>query len=121
MKNWIRATHNFCNETREWIYRGDRGQDKHELWNSDEVRSKLETKMFKYSLGVHALRRDQWMSLDWIVDETIKAYLGGADDRPMEFEKFIQNTPDYIQIIKSDVLKQLKYLVSIGMVEEREM
>lgn len=120
MKEYIRSTHNFCNKTRTWIYRGDRGQDKYELWNSDEVKAKIETQMYKYSIGVHALKSEQWMSLDWIVDETIKAFRGGADDKPDAFELFIQNNVDYVQIIKSDILKELKYLVSIGMVEERD-
>ena len=34
MKEYIRTTHNFDNKTREWEFRGDKGQDKFGIWTS---------------------------------------------------------------------------------------
>jgi hypothetical protein len=118
MKEYIRTTHNFDNNTRRWVYRGERGMDKYELWNSPEIRDKCtwrDTYPF-YSLGVHALKDYQWMGIEWIVDETIKEYKGDAAGNKTEFEKFINETLNYREIIKRDILEELDFLISIDMV-----
>lgn len=118
---YIRSTHRFDNETREWIYRGDRGEDKHEEWNTTEVRERTAFRKHPfYSFGVHALKSDQWMDIDWIINETIQMYNGDAAGNMSEFKRFIENTPSYKDIIKGDVLEELEYLISIGMVMEKE-
>jgi len=121
---YIRATHRFDNNTRTWIYRGDRGEDMFEKWNTTEViiqtTSRPKDKTPFYSFGAHALRNDMWMDLDWIVEETIKMYCGDAAGNSDEFKRFMENTPSHRDIIKKDVLDELEYLISIGMVMKRE-
>lgn len=119
---YIRATHRFDNLKREWVYRGDGGEEKFEEWISDEVQHKTICKPADgsfHGFGVHALRDDQWMDVEWIVDETINMYKGCASDRTREFKKFIEE-PNNREILKNNILEELEYLVSIGMVMKRE-
>lgn len=121
-KEYIRATHNFDNKTREWTYRGDRGEEKFEEWHTPEV---LEGTCFKdkdtkWSLGVHALKRDQWMGIDWIIMETIDAFRGDAGDNYREFEQFMKNNPNYKEIIQQHIENELKFLIELDMVQVRE-
>jgi hypothetical protein len=120
-KEYIRSTHKFDNETREWIYRGDRGEDKYEEWNAVDVNHRVITKNIN-SFGVHALKRDQWMDMEWIIDETIRMYIGGASDRTREFRELMDDTPEkeFRDILRKDILEELEYLISIGMVMVRE-
>lgn len=118
---YIRSTHRFDNCLREWIYRGDRGEDKHVEWNTPEI---IQNTVFRrrspfYSFGVHALKDDRWMGMDWVVDETIKMYIEGASDRTLEFKEFMDTNPNYRDIVRRDVLEELEYLVSVGMVMKR--
>lgn len=117
MKEYIRTTHNFDNNSRTWIYRGSQGEDKHEQWSSHEVCNR--NTPFYYSLGVHTLNSGWWMSLDWIVSETITAFDQGASDGTEEFKEFVKTNPDYRKIIEKDVIGELEYLVSIDMVRVR--
>jgi hypothetical protein len=118
-KEYIRTTHNFDNETREWIGRDGRGQDKHKEWNDLDVIDSIPRS--KWSFGVHALSRDHWMGIEWIIDETIKMFKGHASDYTKEFEEFIKNTPNYRDIIKKDIEEELVYLVKIDMVRVKEI
>ena len=121
---YIRATHRFDNVTREWIYRGDSGEDNFEEWNTPEVNKSTtfrpKEKCPFYSFGVHALRRDQWMDISWIVDETINMYIGDAAGNTRKFKKWVESTPNHRDIIEKDVLEELEHLISIGMVIKRE-
>jgi hypothetical protein len=122
-KEYIRTTHNFDNDTREWTFRGDRGEEKYKEWNDPEVLKKITFRPSYppfWSMGVHALKDDRWMGIEWIVDETIKMYKGGAYDRPDLFEKFIEENKDHREIIKEMVLEELEYLIKLDMVRERE-
>jgi hypothetical protein len=56
------------------------------------------------------------MGIEWIVDETIKEYKGDAAGNKTEFEKFINETLNYREIIKRDILEELDFLISIDMV-----
>lgn len=126
MKEYIRTTHNFNNETREWEFRGDKGNDKHGIWdykNNDEKLKLLRKETgHLYSMGVHALERNYWMTIDQIVTETIKMYRGGAVDWSIEkeFIKFVAENENYKEIIKSDILKELEYLIELDEVRVRE-
>lgn len=126
MKEYIRTTHNFNNETREWEFRGDKGNDKHGIWSfsiSDEQIKRLEKENgHLYSMGVHALSRDYWMSIESIVNDTIKMYLTGAVDWSIqeEFELFMSKNLNYKEIVKSDILKELDILISLDEVRVRE-
>ena len=121
---YIRTTHRFDNLTREWIYRGDIGEDKFEEWNTTEVNVtttfRLKEKCPFYSFGAHALRRDRWMDIELIIDQTINMYRGDAAGNTREFKKWTESTPNHRDIIKKDVLEELEYLVSIGMVMKKE-
>jgi hypothetical protein len=122
MKEYIRATHNFDNITREWTYRGDRGQEKFDEWSNPETRGKTVFKEedTKWSLGVHALRRDEWMSMDWIIWETIRAFKGDAGGNYREFEKFLADNPDHQKIIQQHIENEFKILIPLDMVQVRE-
>lgn len=83
MKEYIRTTHNFNNTTRTWEYRGNKGEDKYEVWNLPETREKIDKILFKplttprnWSIGVHALRLDRWMDMKWILWETTNLLRG---------------------------------------------
>jgi|SRR5579862_454639 len=117
-KEYIRTTHNFNNETREWIFRGDRGQDKYGAWDYERLRILGPI----WSFGVHALKRDGWRRMDWIVEETIKMYLGGAACPSIEkkFKEFINSTPDYKAIIEQHILKEFEILIKEDQVRVRE-
>jgi hypothetical protein len=123
-KEYIRATHNFDNNTREWTYRGDRGEEKFEQWRDPALHEALTIRPIspkQWSLGVHALKRDMWMSMDWIVNETIGMYKGGADDNPQGFEQFLKDHPtDHRDIIEQHILEEFKLLIELDMVRERE-
>jgi hypothetical protein len=125
MKEYIRSTHNFDNNTREWTYRGDRGQDKFDQWRDPNYFESLAWRPFspkKWSLGVHALKRDTWMTMNWIIDETIGMYKGGADDHPEEFERFLRNHPnDHRDEIEQHILEEFKLLIELDMVRERDV
>src|ERR1035437_4119504 len=119
-KEYIRATHNFDNSSREWTYRGDRGQEKFEEWRNaemDGLNSKIES---TWSLGVHALERDQWMDMQWIVHETIRGFRGDAGDNYREFEQFLKDNPNYKEIIQQHIENDFKLLVKLDMVQVRE-
>jgi hypothetical protein len=123
MKEYIRTTHNFDNETREWNYRGDRSEDKFKQWNDPEVRDKLDFRPIhprQWSFGVHALRRDQWMGMNWIVDGTIGMYEGHASDATKEFLEFVKNNPNHREIIQQHIEEEFKLLVELDMVRVRE-
>jgi hypothetical protein len=121
-KEYIRATHNFDNKTREWTYRGDRGQEKFEEWNNPGTRDKTVFKEedTRWSLGVHALRHDQWMGMDWILWETKNAFKGDAGGNYREFEQFLKDNPDHDQIIQQHIENELKFLIELDMVQVRE-
>lgn len=120
-KYYIRTTHNFNNETREWEYRGCKGGDKYELWNSDEVREKtLFRKTPSYSFGVHGLESHQWMDLDWIVNNTIEDFLCDTAGNMNKFKEFMKENPDYRSVVEKDVLEELNYLISLDMVRVKE-
>lgn len=121
MKEYIRTTHNFNNETREWEYRGDREGEKFIEWNDSTVRDKLSFRQTKWSFGVHALKSDMWMSINWVVDETIEEYKGHASDRTEEFLEFIKTDTNYREIIQKDVEKELEYLIELDMVRGRDI
>ena len=61
IKEYIRSTHIFDNDTREWIGRDEQGQDKWKEWNTREVAQMCSSPIFptKWSFGVHALHRDR--------------------------------------------------------------
>ena len=115
MKEYIRTTHNFSNETRKWVYRGDRGQEKHEAWDKVDC-----IDVPKYSFGVHALKDAYWMSFDWIVSETIKMFIDNAAGNCHEFGEWFKTTPNAREIIAKDVQKELEMLVELDMVRVRE-
>lgn len=127
MKEYIRSTHNFDNNTREWEYRGDKGQDKYgEIgWSFggnggneyDERHRKLGS---IWSFGVHALERDSWRYMRTIIDNTINMYKGHASDSTKEFEEFIKNNPNHRELIKKDILKELEILIELDMVRVRD-
>ena len=123
-KEYIRATHNFDNKTREWIYRGDRGQDKFEQWSNPEVTDKTCVKEIngdtKWSLGVHGLRRDQWMNMDWIVRETIEAFRADAGGNWQECYKFLRENPNHKEIVQQHIENDFKLLIELDMVQVRE-
>jgi len=120
---YIRSTHRFDNEIREWIYRGEKGEDKFEEWNTREVFEKTIVRKNKpfYSFGVHSLKSHMWMGLDWIVEETIKMFKGYPhDNNTKEFLKFIKETPNHREVIENHILEDLEILISLGMVMKRE-
>jgi hypothetical protein len=123
MKEYIRATHVFDNKQREWIYRGDRGEDKFDVWNSPEVTRNISFRPIlprQWSMGVHALQNDHWMGINWIVDETISMYKAHASDSTQEFLDFITNTPNHREIIRQHIEDELAYLIEMDMVRVRE-
>lgn len=122
MKEYVRTTHNFSNETREWTYRGAMGQEKHEEWlkaEQDGFNFKS-IKLEKWSLGLHILKLDMWMSMDWIVWETIEAYKGDAGGNCQEFEQFLKDNPNHKQIIQQQTEHELEALIKLDMVRVRE-
>lgn len=116
-KEYIRATHNFDNVTREWTYRGDRGQEKFEEWCNAEMDGLVET---TWSLGVHALARDRWMDMKWIVWETIQEFKGDAGGNCREFKQFLKDNPNHEEIIQQHIENDFKFLVELDMVQMRE-
>lgn len=118
-KEYTRTTHNFNNETRMWEYRGDRGGDKYEQWNSDEVRTKLQESMRQWSFGVHGLESGHWMSLHCIVENAIKYFQNDSTDYTEEFLELKKNNPNYREIVALDIVKELEYLIEIDMVRVR--
>lgn len=112
MKEYIRTTHNFNNDTREWEYR----KENDKKWESPEL---IYRKTPKWSFGVHALMDDKWMNMRWIIDETIKLHQDCAGVNTEKFDKFIQNTPNYRKIIKQCIEKELKILIKLDMVRVR--
>lgn len=112
MKQYIRTTQNFDNETREWIDRDE--------WRDPNTLELLKASYQKWSFGVHALRRDIWVDMDWIVDETIKMFKGHASDNTKEFLKFISETQNYQEIIQRDIEKEFETLIQLDMIRVRE-
>ena len=121
-KQYIRATHNFDNTTREWTYRGDRGQEKFEEWRNAETCDKtpFTEEDTRWSLGVHVLKHDYWMDMKWIVWETIQTVKCDVGGNYREFEKFLIDTPNYDEIIRQHIENDFKILVPIDMVRVRE-
>jgi len=119
MKEYTRSTHTFNNETREWKYRGDIDEDKHDMW-SVTTNERIKKLGHLWSFGVHALERDSWRYMRSIIDNTISMYLGHASDDTEEFEKFVKNTPNHREIIKNDILKELEILIELDMVRVRD-
>ena len=123
MKEYIRATHNFDNNTREWTYRGERGGEKFEQWNNPKLQDSLIFRPItprRWSFGVHALKRDQWMGTNWIIDETINMYTAHASDATEEFLEFIKNNPNHREIIQQHIEEEFKLLIELDMVRVRE-
>lgn len=119
MKEYIRTTHNFNNDTRKWEYRGDRGCEKFETWKNIDICD--DSRTTQWSFGVHALKSDTWMSIGWIIDETISMFKGDAAGNIKDVELFIKNNPNYREIIQKDVEDELKFLVEIDQVRETEL
>lgn len=121
MKEYTRTTHNFNNETRMWEYRGDRGGDKFDQWNSEEVRSKLQKlhSECKWSFGVHGLESGWWMSLSWIVESTIKDLENNATDYTDKFLELKKNDPNYKEIVALHIIREFEYLIELDMVRCR--
>lgn len=121
MKEYIRSTHNFDNNTREWEYRGDRGQDKYGVdgwaFGGDPRDKSLEG---LWTFGVHALERDGWRYMRTIIDNTIGMYNAHASDRTEEFKKFVKDNPNHRDIIKQHILKELEDLIAKDMVRVRD-
>jgi len=121
-KEYIRATHNFDNKTREWTYRGDRGQEKFEEWHKAEAEGLniIPIEPRTWSIGVHALKRDQWMDIKWIVWETIREFKGDAGGNCEEFEQFMDDNPDHEEIIQQHIENDFKRLIELDMIRVRE-
>lgn len=122
-KEYIRTTENFSNETREWTFRGDRGQEKFEEWNEPGLQWSLCTRPVepkKWSLGVHALSRDHWMDMSWIIAKTCKMFYGDAAGNLREFEYWVKSTPNWREIMQKDIEEELEDLIKLDMVRVRE-
>lgn len=113
---FIRTTHNFDNKTREWIYRGDKGQDMEKKWQNNDNFANDE---LYWCLGVHVLEQNRWMTFKEVVDETILGFEKGAaghegedslarlkKDRPLNWREYFE----------MDVEEDLRFLVRKGMV-----
>ena len=126
MKQYIRTTHNFNNETREWDFRGDRGGDKQEDPNwrfGGKDKPYKESDKYNWSMGPHTLKNDRWNYMRSIIDETINCYKNDAADgqgSSENFKKFCEENPNYREIIKQDILREFEYLISIDMVRVRD-
>jgi len=115
IKEYIRSTHIFDNEKREWIRR--------EVIAWNRVDGRLDTGPIyprRWSLGVHALENDQWDYLHTIINRTIDMYKNYASDSTEEFLEFIKTTPDYRKIIKQHIMKELESLILFDVVQVRE-
>ena len=116
MKEYIRTTHDFNNETREWDFRFS---SEHDQKRSDELRT-LEGS--SWSMGVHAMEQDQWRYLRSIIDTTIDMWERGAGDYTgeLEIKKLKENNPNYREIIKQDILKEFEILEKYGEIKVRD-
>ena len=118
MKEYIRATHNFNNVTREW---DNIEHKKLDYWHNLNEKIKALGQPL-WSFGVHALERDSWRYMRSIIDNTIGMYKGGGADESIrrEFLNFIESTPNYREIIKRDILREFEILIASGDVMVRD-
>lgn len=108
VKQYIRTTHNFDNETREWKYRPE---------VCDFLAYTPQIHPF-WSLGVHALELDSWQFLRQIVDFTVDYFL---KEDMAKFKEFMDHDSQYRQVVKEDILQELRYLIQKDMVRVREV
>ena len=117
MKEYIRTTSDFNNETREWDDRFS-----YEYYRKmDEELEKLEGD-YSWSMGVHALHRDRWIYLRSIIDNTLDMWERGAGDYTgeLEIKKLKENNPNYREIIKQHILKEFELLEKYGLIKVRD-
>ena len=117
MKEYIRTTSDFNNETREWDDRFS-----YEYYRKmDEELEKLEGD-YSWSMGVHALHRDRWIYLRSIIDNTLDMWERGAGDYTgeLEIKKLKENNPNYRAIIKQHILKEFELLEKYGLIKVRD-
>jgi hypothetical protein len=116
MKEYIRTTHNFNNETREW---DDRFSSEYFRKTSEEIGN---LGGCYWSMGVHALEQDQWRYLRSIIDTTIDMWERGAANYTGELaiKELKENNPNYREIIKQDILKEFEILEKYGEIKVRD-
>lgn len=90
MRYWTRTTHDFNNETREWVFRKD------VLPYSDVSKS---------GLGVHVLNNGQWMNEGEIFSE---------------YDSYYNENPDEVRPTNAEIIEQLKAMENVGMVKSKE-
>lgn len=125
MKEYIDVRSNFNNITREWEHRDEKGHDKYNIWTSifwKDLGDEIDKISCRWSLGVHALNRNWYMTIDSIIEETIGAFRGGAVDNSIlcDFEKFVKKTPNFRIKIGEDIQRELDILVKHGVVKVRD-
>ncbi len=102
MKQWIRTTHNFNNETREWEYRDDLGH--------------YDCSKTKSILGVHALHSAYWMILSHIVLANIEYQQQYVDEAYSGVDRVFSHKE-----MEPLVLHDLELMEKLGWVKSREV
>lgn len=117
VKEYTRSTHYFNNSTREWVYRGDRGEEKWKEWNENGISLKLCEDPPKWSLGVHGFTRDHgWVYLKNVIDNNINYY-----SHDEQFDEEFKLIPNQREVVKKAILEEFETLIKLDMVRVREI